>query len=453
MSTAANFAQLVRQSQLVDEAALGAVLNGLTPSTSAADLARQLIRAGHLTAWQTEKLLAGKHKGFFLGKYKLLQPLGAGGMSVVYLAQHPLLDQRRAIKVLPKSKVTDSSYLERFYREAQAAARLNHPNIVRTFDIDHQGDQHYMVMEYIEGEDLTSLVKRVGALPYPQAVDYLQQTARALQYAHDAGMVHRDVKPGNLLLNQQGQLKLLDLGLAKFSDQGSDLTLTHDETLLGTADFLSPEQALHSHLVDHRADLYSLGATFYYLVAGHPPFPEGTVAQRLIRHQSVEPPSLLELRPDCPPVLSELCQWLMRKQPSDRCPSCAKLLAVLADWQRDPQQTRLPPGWATPHTQSTGVETARVESSSVESSAVESALTAERAETDTDTPAAHLRVVPSTARSRGRASSPPAESTVHRSAAKRRSPWLGYWLVGALVLVLVLALWGLWWAFTQLPSG
>jgi len=432
MSTAANFAQLVRQSQLVDEATLlaaaaaaaastAATASTSAPSsTSAADLARQLVRTGHLTSWQAEKLLAGKHKGFFLGKYKLLQPLGAGGMSVVYLAQHSLLGQRRAIKVLPKSKVSDSSYLQRFYREAQAAARLNHPNIVRTFDIDQQGDQHYMVMEFIEGEDLASIVKRDGPLPYPHAVDYLQQAARALQHAHAAGMVHRDVKPGNLLRTPPGQIKLLDLGLAKFSDQGSDLTLTHDETLLGTADFLSPEQALHSHLVDHRADLYSLGATFYFLIAGHPPFPEGTVAQRLLRHQSVEPPSLVSLRPECPEFLAEVCQWLMRKQPSDRCPSCAELLAALSRWQLDPHQTQLP--LAPPP---------------------EPAATSLVAE-----PAAPVY------RSTARGPLPAKTSKPTRTATspKRRPASLGYWLVAMLLIVLLLALGGLWWAFSTLPT-
>ncbi len=423
MSTAANFAQLVRQSQLVEEDALSTALAtalAATPATSATDLARQLIRAGHLTSWQAEKLLAGKHKGFFLGKYKLLQPLGAGGMSVVYLAQHQLLGQRRAIKVLPKSKVSDSSYLQRFYREAQAAARLNHPNIVRTFDIDHQADQHYMVMEFIEGEDLASIVKREGALPYPVAVDYLQQATRALQHAHAAGMVHRDVKPGNLLRTPQGQIKLLDLGLAKFSDQGSDLTLTHDETLMGTADFLSPEQALHSHLVDHRADLYSLGATFYFFIAGHPPFPEGTVAQRLIRHQSVEPPSLVSLQPACPPFLSELCQWMMKKQPSDRCPSCDDLLAALGRWQLDPTQTHLP---LTPPLQPA----------------------ATRLAPETTAPA-------SDSRSPGQLPTKSSKAARTATTGKRRSSSLGYWLVAALLFVLLLALGGLWWAFSNLPT-
>lgn len=355
MSTAANFLELVRQSQLISPDELNAAFATFESASAkvkgdatAADLARHLIRSSLITTWQAEKLLSGKTKGFFLGKYKLLEPLGAGGMSFVYLAENQLLGQRRAIKVLPKSKVSDSSYLERFYREARAAAQLNHPNIVRTFDIDQQGDQHYMVMEFIDGEDLSSLVKRVGPLPISDAVNYLRQSAAALQHAHQAGLIHRDVKPGNLLLDKQGQVKLLDLGLAKFTDQLSNLTVVHNETLMGTADFLSPEQALHSHLVDRRADIYSLGGTFYFFVAGHPPFPDGTVAQRLVRHQSVEPPTLASLRPDCPAFLSQLCEWMMRKKAEDRCHDCGEILAYLEKWQRDPNialpslQTRQP---------------------------------------------------------------------------------------------------------------
>ncbi|MBL8890250.1 MAG: serine/threonine protein kinase [Planctomycetaceae bacterium] len=344
MSTAANLIELLKQSQLVEAERLAAAVAAFDPGTAkvklgaeatASDMARHLIRQQVITTWQAEKLLSGKTKGFFLGKYKLLEPLGAGGMSFVYLAENQLLGQRRAIKVLPKSKVTDSSYLERFYREARAAAQLNHPNIVRTFDIDQQGDQHYMVMEYIEGEDLSSLVKRVGPLPIGDAVNYLRQTAAALQHAHRAGLIHRDVKPGNLLLNKQGQVKLLDLGLAKFTGQASDLTVVHNETLMGTADFLSPEQALNSHLVDLRADIYSLGGTFYFLVAGHPPFPDGTVAQRLVRHQAVDPPTLISLRPECPLFLSQMCEWMMRKKAEERCRDCGEIMDWLDRWQRD----------------------------------------------------------------------------------------------------------------------
>jgi len=303
---------------------------------------RYLVQEGLLTEWQTEKLLEGKYRGFLLGKYKLLGPLGAGGMSVVYLAENQMLGQRRAIKVLPKSKVADSSYLERFYREARAAAGLNHPHIVRTFDIDQQGDQHYMVMEYVEGTDMSALVKQRGPLDFRKAADYLRQAASALQHAHQAGLIHRDVKPGNFLLDRRGVVKLLDLGLAKFTRQTSDLTMVHNETLMGTADYLSPEQAIDSHQVDHRTDIYSLGGTFYFMIAGHPPFPEGSIAQRLVRHQAIDPPTLVALRGDCPEFLSQLCQWMMQKKREQRCPDCGEIIAWLDRWLAQGEQVQLP---------------------------------------------------------------------------------------------------------------
>ncbi|MDP1560823.1 MAG: protein kinase [Pirellulaceae bacterium] len=423
MSTAANFLELVRQSQLISPEELNAAFAAFEAASAkvkegadatAADLARHLIRSNLITMWQAEKLLSGKNKGFFLGKYKLLEPLGAGGMSFVYLAENQLLGQRRAIKVLPKSKVTDSSYLERFYREARAAAQLNHPNIVRTFDIDQQGDQHYMVMEFIDGEDLSSLVKRVGPLPINDAVNYLRQSAAALQHAHQAGLIHRDVKPGNLLLNKQGQIKLLDLGLAKFTDQLSNLTVIHNETLMGTADFLSPEQALHSHLVDLRADIYSLGGTFYFFVAGHPPFPDGTVAQRLVRHQSVEPPTLASLRPDCPTFLSQLCEWMMRKKAEDRCRDCGEILDYLEKWQRDPN-IALPLLQARPPEMAKSIDVASAANSTVGVAPV--------------------------------AAKPNKPAKPAKPPTRRPSNSGGYWLLIALIIVLVGAVAGLFFAF------
>lgn len=428
MSTAANLIELVKQSQLVEAAKLAAAVAAFDPATAkvkpgaeatAADMARHLVRRQLITTWQAEKLLSGKTKGFFLGKYKLLEPLGAGGMSFVYLAENQLLGQRRAVKVLPKSKVTDSSYLERFYREARAAAQLNHPNIVRTFDIDQQGDQHYMVMEYIEGEDLSSLVKRVGPLPIGDAVNYLRQTAAALQHAHRAGLIHRDVKPGNLLLNKQGQVKLLDLGLAKFTGQASDLTVVHNETLMGTADFLAPEQALNSHLVDLRADIYSLGGTFYFLVAGHPPFPDGTVAQRLVRHQSVDPPTLISLRPDCPPFLSQLCEWMMRKKAEERCLDCGEIMEWVDRWQRDPNI-------ALPSRSRERTE----------------APTADKTDEGSGS---GFAIAPVDGKAKKQVAGAPPKSPV-----RRRSNAGGYWLLVALLIFLVGSILALVWAFQSI---
>lgn len=342
-----HFAAQLKRSQLVPESTLRAQLRQFQQSARAqgkrtADLTVDqlcdfLLKSETLTAWQVEKLRAGKFRGFHLGKYTLLDILGTGGMSVVYLAENRVLSQKRAIKLLPKSRVENSSYLARFYKEARAAAALDHPNIVKTFDIDSQGDQHFMVMEYVDGQDLSRMVKQGGPLPIATAMEYLAQASLALSYAHQNGLIHRDVKPSNFLLAHDGQIKLMDLGLAKTNDDNASLTVMHNETLMGTADYLSPEQALNSHDVDHRTDIYSLGGTLYFLIAGHPPFPEGSIAQRLAKHQSIDPPALDTIRTDCPPLVAQLCQWLMQKKPADRCQDCQQVVDAVRQWQQDPQ--------------------------------------------------------------------------------------------------------------------
>ena len=166
-------------------------------------------------------------------------------MSSVYLAEHVLMQRRVAIKVLPKNRVDDSSYLARFHREAQAAAALDHRNIVRAYDVDNDGNIHYLVMEYVEGRDLQQIVKEDGPLDYAAAAEYIRQAAEGLAHAHQAGLIHRDVKPANLLVDQKNVVKVLDLGLARFTDEDkASLTVAYDENVLGTADYLAPEQAL-----------------------------------------------------------------------------------------------------------------------------------------------------------------------------------------------------------------
>ncbi len=334
------FLDLVRRSGLVEKDQLDGVLLALKeqagggPITDAEQVAEKLIDAGLLTAWQCEKMMEGRHKGFFLGKYKLLDHLGTGGMSSVYLAEHVLMQRRVAIKVLPKNRVEDSSYLARFHREAQAAAALDHRNIVRAYDVDNDGSIHYLVMEYIEGRDLQAIVRRDGPMDYSDAAEYVRQAAEGLAHAHQAGLIHRDVKPANLLVDQKNVVKVLDLGLARFTtdEDRASLTVTYDENVLGTADYLAPEQALDSHGVDARADIYSLGCSLYYLLTGHPPFPEGTLPQRLMMHQKERPPSILEERSDAPPELVEICLRMMAKKPQDRFQTAAEVAQALADW-------------------------------------------------------------------------------------------------------------------------
>lgn len=328
-----NFLDLVKRSELVAPDVYDRALeevrakhDGRLPED--ADLvADHFVAADLLTRWHCDMIFNKKYKGFTLKNYKLLRPLGSGGMSTVYLAEHTLMNRRRAIKVLPKSRNNDSSYLARFRLEAQATASLDHPNIVRAYDIDNESDNHFLVMEYVQGRDLQSIVKESGPLEYDVAADYIAQAAEGLQHAHESGLIHRDIKPANLLVDQNNVVKILDLGLALFSseDDKASLTIAHNENVLGTADYLSPEQALNSHKVDLRADIYSLGCTLYYLLTGHPPFPEGTLAQRIAKHQSQMPTSIKADRPDAPDSIINICLKMMQKKPQNRYQSAKEV--------------------------------------------------------------------------------------------------------------------------------
>jgi serine/threonine protein kinase len=343
-----SFLDLTTRSKLVTEDELARALADFrelhpgdplddTSSVEAETFANFLIGRGLITKWQTEKLLDKKYKGFFLGKYKLLGHLGTGGMSSVYLAEHMLMQRRVAIKVLPKGRIDDSSYLARFYQEAKAAARLDHPNIVRAYDVDNEGDNHYLVMEYVQGRDLQNTVRDLNdkneELSAEKAADYILQAALGLHHAHESGLIHRDIKPANLLVDLEGTVKILDMGLALFKDDGmASLTVAHNENVLGTADYLAPEQALNSHNVDRRADIYSLGCTLYYALTGHAPFNEGTLAQRIAKHQTQQPPDIRLDRPDCPTSLIAICNRMMHKDPDDRYSNSREVAEALEEW-------------------------------------------------------------------------------------------------------------------------
>lgn len=285
-----------------------------------------------LTQWQHQKLLGGHAQGFYLGKYRLLRHLGSGGMSNVYLAEHQHMQRKAAIKVLPRLLVQNQLYLKRFYLEARAIAALDHPNIVQAFHFDNEGDTHYMVMQYVEGVDLFEQVDQNGPLDPATAAYYIQQAAEGLHHAHQRGLIHRDVKPANLMVDKEGAVRLMDLGLAQMSFHQTNLTEEQKGAVLGTADYLAPEQALDSHNIDARADQYSLGCTFYYLLTGTPPFPTGTIAQRLVAHQVETPRAIEEFRTDVPASLLHIINKLMSKKPEQRYESCEEVAEVLAAW-------------------------------------------------------------------------------------------------------------------------
>ena len=338
-----SFVSFLTKSGLIDPAALRDLLaeyqsEGGTSEEDGELFAQFLIRRGELTTWQARKLLQGKHKGFLLGKYRLLSLLGRGGMSSVYLAEHLVMRRRCAIKVLPTKHVNDAAALDRFYQEAQAVAALDDPHIVRAYDVDQvlegKTEIHFLVMEYVDGRSLQEVVEQDGPLPLNDAVNYVAQAASGLDHAHRAGMVHRDIKPSNLLLDSTGTVKVLDMGLARFFEQSDrqSLTLQHDQRVLGTADYLSPEQAVDSHTVGPRSDIYSLGGTLYFLLTGHPPFPEGSLAQRLLAHQTKQPKPVTKLRPDVPGSFARILERLMAKKPKERPESAGAARTELLDW-------------------------------------------------------------------------------------------------------------------------
>ena len=354
--TARGFVELLNKSGLIEKDRLKSVLKDIARQSDGQtitidQLTGYLLDNDLISEWHCKKLLAGRHKGFFLGKYKLIRHLGTGGMSSVYLAENTLFSQKRAIKVLPKSRISDKTYLERFYREGRAAASLNHKNVVRVYDIDNEGDTHYLVMEFVEGRDIYDMVKQDGPLDYNTAIDYTIQTLTGLMHAHETDLVHRDIKPANLLVTPDGTVKILDLGLALFQEEDTSLTVMHNERVLGTADYLSPEQAVDSHNVDHRSDIYSTGCSLYYMLTGKPPFHEGTLAQRIAMHQVREPQSVLDFRPDCPPPLVAVLKKMMAKKPDQRFQDCEETITALrqvseqlfSDSNRTTESTRTTP--------------------------------------------------------------------------------------------------------------
>lgn len=332
--TIERFLQVARKSGLVAddrlEAAVAAWSDRDQPLPAA--LVEKLVDEGLLTQWQIDQLRKGKHKGFTLGKYTLLRLLGAGGMSSVYLAEHATLHNKVAIKVLPRHRVDQTSYLARFEREARTSARLNHPNIVRAFDLDTSGEIHFIAMEYVDGIDLQAKVREGGPLPLREALDYVRQAALGLQHAHEEGLVHRDIKPANLILDGRGTVKILDLGLALAQEEDTSLTKAHDEKVLGTADYLAPEQARDSHAADGRSDIYALGCTLHYLLVGKPPFAEGKLAQRIQAHLRTPPPNILEARSDVPPAIASLYFQMLEKHPDARPQSAREVADALAAW-------------------------------------------------------------------------------------------------------------------------
>ena len=340
-ATIEQFVQILRESKLLNAAQISDAQEKFTQTGKELEtnaFADFLVEQDILTSWQKYYLLKGKTKGFFIGSYKIRKIIGRGGNSYVYLGEHIRLKQQRAIKVLARSRMKgqQNTNLKRFIQEARETAKLDHPNVIRCFDIGNKGELYYLVMEYVKGKDLHRIVRDKGPLDFALAANCIFQAAQGLKYIHENGLVHRDIKPGNIFATTNGTIKILDLGLARLDRSGDNvdpsMTIMHNDNI-GTADYLAPEQALNSHLVDHRVDIYGLGCTLYYLLVGKPPFPEGTVVQRIAQHQSVMPQEIYELRPDCPAPMRDLCWHMIQKRPEDRVQTYDEVINRIKHWK------------------------------------------------------------------------------------------------------------------------
>ena len=254
---------------------------------------------------------------FRLGSYLLLQQLGAGGMSSVFRGVHAETGSVVAIKVLSRELAKNVVLLQRFLREARSAEALDHPNIVAIYDRGFDQGRHYLILEYVQGGDLHDRVRRTGPLSVADAVKVVRQSAEALAYAATRGMIHRDIKPANLLLDPDGETKIIDLGLA-LQHADEDERVTRDGTTVGTVDYMAPEQARDSRKTSERSDIYSLGCTFHYLLTGQPPYPGGSVAEKLSRHFTAPVADPSRLRPGLPKSVVDICVKMMAKHPDAR---------------------------------------------------------------------------------------------------------------------------------------
>jgi serine/threonine protein kinase/WD40 repeat protein len=349
IKTVAALVDELRQSPLLNRSQVDEIsLQLLQRFTEPMTLAKELLKRGWLTPYQVNQLLQGRGRELMLGPYVLLERLGEGGAGQVFKARHLKMNRIVALKLIRQELLTDAAVVGRFYREIQIVSQLDHPNVVHAYDAGPVGVGHFLAMEFVEGTDLGRLVKQGGPLPVLQACEYIRQAASGLQHAHERGLVHRDIKPHNLIMSRQDALiKVADLGLARLPRSANEEltsgiasvkstgTLTPENAvMIGTADYLAPEQALNFHAADVRADIYSLGCTFYYLLTGQSPVAGGTLAQKVAKHLQAEPPPLDKFRKDVPPVVEQVLQRMLAKRPEDRYQTPGELAMVLAGFVR-----------------------------------------------------------------------------------------------------------------------
>jgi serine/threonine protein kinase/DNA-binding response OmpR family regulator len=333
------FVRNLEESGLLSESEIRAAIGSVedVDSRNGDELARKLVASGRLTQYQADAVSERRFSDLVIGNYHILDRLGAGAMGTVTKARHRRMKRVVAIKVLARHAAQSDEFIKRFQREVEAVARLSHPNIVMAYDADEGEAGPFLVMEFVNGRDLASEVHQRGPLPVGEAVDCVIQAARGLAYAHAQGIVHRDIKPANLLRDVGGVVKVADLGLAHVGDGMNEAAnanaLTQAGTVMGTADYMAPEQALGVTTIDHRADIYSLGCTLYYLLTGKPIYDGPTLIAVLLKHRDAPIPELKAARPGVPAALEEIFRRMVAKQSEARFATTDEVVRALEGLQ------------------------------------------------------------------------------------------------------------------------
>jgi serine/threonine protein kinase len=335
VATVADVVSLLRDHRLLEPQHLDELIGRVAPRfRNRFDLLVDLLNRKWLGQYQFDVLFQETKDPLWIGPFALLDKLGSGTMGQVYKARRFEDGRLVALKTIREENLGDALALRRFLREIYAVSRLSHPNVVALLDSGAEAGCHFFVMEWVEGLDLGAVVEQTGPLPVPLALDFIRQAALGLQHAHERGLIHRDVKPGNLLLDpEQSVVKVFDLGLVRITqtvDAGSMTHLTFEDDMIGTPDYVAPEQILTPLEIDHRVDVYSLGCTLYFLLTGGPPFLGASGTLKLTKQVSADPEPIEQLRQDLGPEASALVRRMMAKNPADRPQTMAEAAAALA---------------------------------------------------------------------------------------------------------------------------
>jgi eukaryotic-like serine/threonine-protein kinase len=370
ISSSSTLMDSLRQHRLLTDAQLAQLpRQSRSRPGNARGFAKTLIQRGWLSVYQVNQLLEGKGHELVIGPYHVLDKLGQGGLSTVYKARHREYGNLVAIKIIKAEVFASEVGRQQFLQEVEAMARLDHPNVVQFCVADEWNDTYYFAMEYVDGTDLGKVVRLVGALPVWEACDYIRQAALGLQHAYERNLIHRDIKPVNLFLTHITEdatkapalfatridpgwqpkgapkpkplIKILDWGLASLRSPKAAAPEPLEcaaTSILGTADYLSPEQARNANAVDIRGDIYSLGCSFYYLLTGQAPFPDGTLMQKILQHQQAEPTAIETFRADVPADVIAILKRMMAKDPEDRFRTPASAALALMPHVKRPRR-------------------------------------------------------------------------------------------------------------------